>query len=300
MPGFPARLHDVRHLIVNADDLGFTRGVNRAILESHQAKVVTSATLMAQGAEFAEAVRLAQSVPSLSLGCHVVLIGGAPLLPAQEVPSLVADQGGQGSFRSGWAGFAAAALSGRLMAKEIEAEATAQIRKLQQAGIAVTHVDTHKHVHILPQVLQPLLRAAKACGVRAVRNPFESVQLGMLMQEIRLWPRWLGIGMLNAFAGTFRRMVQDAGMISPEGIFGVVSTGRLDASLFRYTIEHLPPGTWELVCHPGYDDAQLRGMPTHLWGSRQKELRTLTSPEIPALLAKNEIQLVSYRDFVQI
>ena len=290
----------MRHLIVNGDDLGFTRGVNRAIMEAHQAKIVTSATLMAQGAEFDEAVRLAQSVPSLSVGCHIVLIGGCPLLPAQEVPSLVAEPATPGSFRSGWGVFVAAALSGRLMAKEIEAEATAQIRKLQQAGVAVTHVDTHKHVHIFPQVLQPLLRAAKACGVRAVRNPFEPVELGLLIQEIRLWPRWLGIGVLNAFAGTFRRMVKDAGMISPEGIFGVVATGRLDTSLFRYMIEHIPQGTWELVCHPGYDDAQLRSLSTRLRESRQKELQMLTSPEIPALLAKNDIQLLSYRDLVQI
>jgi hopanoid biosynthesis associated protein HpnK len=290
----------VRHLIVNGDDLGFTRGVNRAIMEAHQAKIVTSATLMAQGAEFDEAVRLAQSVPSLSVGCHIVLIGGCPLLPAQEVPSLVAEPATPGSFRSGWGVFVAAALSGRLMAKEIEAEATAQIRKLQQAGVAVTHVDTHKHVHIFPQVLQPLLRAAKACGVRAVRNPFEPVQLGLLIQEIRLWQRWFGIGVLNAFAGTFRRMVRDAGMISPEGIFGVVATGRLDTSLFRYMIEHIPQGTWELVCHPGYDDAQLRSLSTRLRESRQKELQMLTSPEIPALLAKNDIQLLSYRDLVQI
>jgi chitin disaccharide deacetylase len=290
----------VRRLIVNADDFGFTGGINRAILEAHQATIVTSATLMAQGAEFDEAVRLAQSCPSLSVGCHVVLIGGSPVLPPQEVPSLVSDQAGQGGFRDGWGGFASAALGGRLMAREIEAEATAQIRKLQSAGIAVTHVDTHQHVHIFPQVLQPVLQAAKACGVRAVRNPFEPARLGLLGKEFRLARRWLGIGMLNAFAGTFRRMVRDAGIISPDGIFGVVTTGRCNARLFRHMIEHLPGGTWELVCHPGYDDAQLRSMPTSLWKSREAELKILTSPEIPMLPVKNAIQLISYRDLVQI
>ena len=89
-------------------------------------------------------------------------------------------------------------------------------------------------------------------------------------------------------------------MISPEGIFGVVATGRLDTSLFRYMIEHIPQGTWELVCHPGYDDAQLHSLSTRLRESRQKELQMLTSPDIPTLLAKNDIQLLSYRDLVHI
>jgi hopanoid biosynthesis associated protein HpnK len=293
----PARLAQVRGLIVNADDFGFTRGINRGVLEAHQAKIVTSATLMAQGAEVDDAVRLARAAPDLSVGCHVVLIGGSPLLPAREIPSLVVDQAR--GFRSGLAGFAAAALGGRLVAKEIEAEATAQIRKLQQAGIGLTHVDTHKHVHIFPQVLRPLLCAAQACGVPAVRNPFEALQFGLLGHEFRLWQRFLGVGLSNLFAGSFRRMVRDAGMMSPEGIFGVVATGRFDTRLFRFVIENVPDGTWELVCHPGYDDAQLHSMPTRLRESRQTELRLLTSPETLALLARNNVHLVSYRDLVQ-
>jgi hopanoid biosynthesis associated protein HpnK len=286
----------VRHLIVNGDDFGFTRGVNRAILEAHRASVLTSATLMARSAEFDDAVRLAQSAPALGVGCHVVLVEGSALLPAREISSLIVNETGQASFRPSWRGFALAALSGRLAAKEIEAEATAQIRRLQQAGIAVTHVDTHKHAHIFPQVLRPLIRAAKACGVRAVRNPFEPVRLSLLGQNFHLMQRWLGTGMLNAFAGSFRRTVRDSGMISPDGALGVVATGQWDASLLRFVIEHVPQGTWELVCHPGYDDAQLRGLPTRLRESRQKELQLLTSPETLSLLARHDIRLVSYRE----
>ncbi len=286
----------MRRLVLNADDFGFTRGVNRAILEAHRRNIVTSATLMARGAEFDDAVRSAQSSPELGVGCHIVLVGGSPVLPAAEIPSLVAGHAVEASFRPGWGSFAAAALTRRLAAREIEAEATAQIRKLQQAGIAVTHVDTHQHVHIFPAVLQPILRAAQACGVRAVRNPFEPLTFGLPSRNFRLWKRWLGVGMLNAFRETFQRTVAEAGIFTPDGIFGVLATGRLDASMFRNIIERMPEGTWELLCHPGYDDAQLRSMPTRLWESRERELQTLTSPASSALLADHAIRLVSYRE----
>ncbi len=68
----------MRRLIVNADDFGFTSGVNRAIVEANEHGIVTSSTLMANGPAFEEAVKLAKTVPNLSVGCHVVLIDGQP------------------------------------------------------------------------------------------------------------------------------------------------------------------------------------------------------------------------------
>lgn len=290
----------MRRLIVNADDFGFTQGVNRAIGEAHRAKVVTSATLMARGAAFEEAVRLARSAPGLSVGCHVVLTGGSPVLAASEIPSLLSGQNSaQPWFRSGWRCFAAA-YSGKMVAQEIEAEAIAQIRRLQQSGIKVSHVDTHKHLHLFPHVLAPILRACQACGVNAVRNPFEPVPLGLLSQYPGLWRRWAGIKALNTFAEGFRRAVEAAGMTSPAGAFGVAATGRLDTQLLGYLLEHLPEGDWELVCHPGYDDAELRSMPTRLWAARERELQALTSPETLRLLARSQITLISYADLARI
>ena len=154
----------MRRLIINADDFGLTAGVNRAIVEAHEKGVVSSATLMANGPAFAQAVSLAQSMPRLGVGCHVVLVDGAPLLPQTQVHSLLDRSGnstGDPRFREGISRFGALAMLGRLAADEIEAEATAQIRKLQASGIPVTHLDSHKHTHLFPSVLRPLLRAAK-------------------------------------------------------------------------------------------------------------------------------------------
>jgi hopanoid biosynthesis associated protein HpnK len=289
----------VRCLIINADDFGLTSGVNQAIVEGNQHGTITSTTLMATGAAFDDAVELARSCPSLSVGCHVVLVDGAPVLNASQIPSLIdGDSPDPAHFRQGWGSFVRAALSGRLASYEIEAEATAQIRRLQSAGIVVSHLDTHKHAHMFPAVLRPLLQAAQACGVRAVRNPFEPARLSLLAQRPGLWKRWMATRMLRRFAGTFRRAVLDAGMAAPDGALGVTATGALDVQLLAWIIERLPEGTWELVCHPGYNDTQLQAVRTRLRQSRMQELELLTSCATLELLSRNSIDLISYRQLM--
>ena len=287
----------MRRLIINADDFGLTGGVNRAIVEAHEGGVVTSATLMANGQAFEDAIALAQSRPRLGVGCHVVLVDGAPLLDRTAVRTLL-DPGGSGDphFREGITRFGALALLGRLNENEIEAEAVAQIRKLQGSGIAVTHIDSHKHTHLFPRVLRPLLRAAASCGVRAIRNPFERMQGSQLAASPSLWRRWAEVGVLRGLARQFREAVQQAGIATPDGTLAIVATGSLNDRLLRLMVEHLPDGTWELVCHPGYNDADLREVHTRLRQSREQELKILTSPSTRELLAANEIELVSFRE----
>ncbi len=285
----------MRRLIINADDFGLTPGVNRAIVEAHTHGAVTSATLMANGPAFQEAAQLAQAMPHLSVGCHVVLADGSPLLTASQIPSLVEPRDGS-HFRDGLGRFAFRSLAGRLDPSQVESEATAQIRKLQAAGISVSHFDTHKHTHIFPQVLQPLLRVATACGVRALRNPFEPVRFSQLTERTTSWKRWFAVKALHSLADKFRQAVKQAGLITPDGTLGIVATGALDEQLFRSLMEDVPDGTWEFVCHPGYDDAPLESVGTRLRQSRVKELEILTSAATRDLLAHHGIALVSYRD----
>lgn len=288
----------MRRLIINADDFGLTPGVNRAIVKAHENGVVSSATLMANGHAFAQAVSLAQSTPRLGVGCHVVLVDGTPLLPQSQVHTLL-DRSGNGAgaprFREGIGKFGALAMLGRLAPDEIEAEATAQIRKLQASGIPVTHLDSHKHTHLFPRVLRPLLRAAKNCGVRAIRNPFERIQGSQLAASPSLWRRWTEVGVLRSLARQFREAVQQAGIATPDGTLAIVATGALDERLLRLMVEKLPEGTWELVCHPGYNDADLQGIRTRLRESREQELRILTSQSTRDLLAANRVEVVSFR-----
>ena len=167
----------MRRLIVNADDFGLTVGVNRAIVETNTDGVVSSATLMANGGAFDDAVTAARSAPSLSVGCHVVLVDGTPVSPPAILDTLVAIRSAEPEkFYSSLSAFAARATLGGFDRDQLVTEITAQIRKIQSSGIQVTHLDTHKHAHVFPEILVALLRAARICGVRAIRNPFVPVK----------------------------------------------------------------------------------------------------------------------------
>lgn len=288
----------MRRLIINADDFGLTSGVNRAIVEAHERGVVSSATLMANGQAFAEAVSLAKDRPRLGIGCHIVLVDGAPVLEPRQVQSLLQPPE-KSHFRGGIGKFGARALLKRLAPGEIEAEAVAQIRKLQSAGISITHLDSHKHTHLFPNVLEPLLRAAKACGIRAIRNPFERIQGSQLAASPSMWKRWMEVGVLRSFAKQFRHLVQQAKIFTPDGTLAIVATGSLNERLLRLMVDNLPKGTWELVCHPGYNDADLQGVRTRLRAAREEELHILTSPATRELMSANGVQIISFREAVE-
>jgi hopanoid biosynthesis associated protein HpnK len=289
----------VRRLIVNADDFGFTAGVNRAIVEAHTHGIVTSSTLMANGNAFENAAHLAKTVPRLGIGCHIVLIDGAPVLDAELLPSLTVASSGNSRFHDGLKSFAARALTGGMNPDQIEAEASAQIRKLQSAGISVSHIDTHKHTHLFPAVLRPLLRAARARGVRAIRNPFaprKPLNSSQLVSRPNLWTRYAEVKVLRTLAAKFRDAAKRDGLATPDGTFGIVVTGALDEKLFRGIASIIPEGTWEFVCHPGYNDDDLKSANTRLRDSRETELRLMTMPEARELLSQQQIELISYRD----
>ena len=290
----------MRRLIVNADDFGFTAGINRAIVEAHTHGIVTSSTLMANGRAFEDAVRSATTIPRLSVGCHVVLIDGEPVLNADLSSLTTADSGGV-RFRDGLKSFAVRALTGHLNPREIEAEASAQIRKLQSAGVSVSHVDTHKHTHLFPSVLRPLLSAARACGVRAVRNPFgprKPLKSSELLTRPNLWTRYAEVRILRTLAAKFHEAAKREGVVTPDGTLGVVVTGALDEELFRAIAAVIPDGTWEFVCHPGYNDDDLKSAKTRLRQSRETELHVLTMPEAGELLSSQGIALISYNDLI--
>ena len=287
-------------LIVNADDFGLTSGVNRGIAEAHAKGIVTSSTLMANGPTFSQAIEIARALPDLAIGCHVTLVDGTPLTEPEKVSSLLSNRRNSGlqdaRFRTAFGSFAIASALGKLSAEEIEAEAIAQIRKLQNSGIQVSHFDTHKHVHLFPKVLAPILRAAKACGVPAVRNPFGPVRILHLRAQPASWKRWTQVGILNSLSGKFSRAVAKSGLRTTDGTIGVVGTGSMTAELFQLLLKTIPAGTWEFVCHPGYLDDDLRAAGTRLLASRETELQMLTAQTMREFLQRTGIVLASYRD----
>jgi hopanoid biosynthesis associated protein HpnK len=286
----------VQRLIVNADDFGLTRGVNRAILECHQRGIVTSTTLMANSDEFEDAVASAKrlAAQALGIGCHVVLADGRPVLPPAQVPSLLAP--GSGLFYRSIQQLAKQALGHRFRAEEIEAEAIAQFQKIQAAGITISHFDAHKHAHIFPSILKPLLRAAAVCGVPALRNPFEPVFSMPIPNLLRIPVRYAEVLALRAFRAKFHSMVAESGLRTTDGSLGLVATGTLNVANISALLERMQDGVWELVSHPGYNDAQLAATGTRLRASRETEMQALTADNTRRALERNGIQLISFQE----
>ena len=283
-------------LIVNADDFGLTPGVNRAIAELHAAGVLTSTTLMARAGATEEAIHLASSTPALGVGCHIVLVDGQPALAPAEIPSLV--QRATGAFRTSLVPFLASLLTGRIRSEEIEAEAAAQIALLQSRGLQLTHIDTHKHTHMFPAVLRPVLRAARGAGIRAVRNPFEPVW-AVRATAGASWARAAQVNVLRNLQEACRRIIAEEGFSTTAGTIAMVGTGVLNAAAVRALLQQLPPGTWELVTHPGYNDADLDRVRTRLRASRDverealaaiREFQNLDLISFSALRADSELQ----------
>jgi hopanoid biosynthesis associated protein HpnK len=279
-------------LILNADDFGLTLGVNRAIRELHQAGVLTSATLMATGSAFDDAVAIAHAHPTLGVGCHIVLTDGTPVSPPETIPTLLGPDGR--TFRPKLVDFVLALLRGRISEEEIERETRAQVVKLQRAGIDVTHLDTHKHTHLFPAVTRPLLRIAENGSIGAIRNPFEPRWCRSLGRGS--FTRRLQLALLDGMRGQYNahRQIRNGYVLSTEGSIGVSATGQLNRESLRQLLAILPDGLWELVCHPGYNDADLDTVTTRLREHRDIEREALLS-EIPRALAQpNAPQLIHY------
>jgi predicted glycoside hydrolase/deacetylase ChbG (UPF0249 family) len=273
---------------VNADDFGIAPGVNRAILELHAAEVLTSATLMAHAAATEEAVNMALAMPSLGVGCHIVLVDGLPVSESRSIPSLIDRR--TGALQPTLGAFLKRLYTLRISAAEVEAEAAAQIALLQSYGLRLTHIDTHKHLHMFPPILRPVLRAARAAGIYAVRNPFEPVwSLNATADAPEM--RRAEVIFLRRFESKFRRIVAEEGFATTEGAVGVLATGTVNIATVNALVNGMPEGTFEFVTHPGYRDEQLNQVNTRLLESREIERNALM-----ALKEYGGLSLISFSD----
>jgi predicted glycoside hydrolase/deacetylase ChbG (UPF0249 family) len=182
---------------------------------------------------------------------------------------------------------------GRIREQEIEAEAIAQIQRIQSSGLTVSHIDSHKHVHACPRVLAPLLRAARRCGVHCVRNPFEP---GWSLRATRPGSAWrrTQVRAMGTQRGAFARLTREHGMMTADGSIGLLATGILDDAVLRSLLHAMPEGTWELVCHPGYQDPALEQARTRLRASRETERAALLEVVPDMLRSDSGLALIDF------
>ena len=265
----------MRTLVVNADDLGLTVGVNDGIFDAHDRGILTSASLMTNAPATANAIRRLRSRPTLGIGVHLTLVDGAPMIPPDRVPSLVQ---GDGRFHDSWRPFIVACLIGRIAMAEIERELTAQIERAVWWGIRPTHLDAHKHVHAYPPVFDIVVRLAERFQIPVVRVPYERTLVDLPLAA------WVRRDYATAAA---------QGIGTPQFV-GRGLTGTMRADSLSDALRRLRPGHTELMVHPGYVDDALRNMRTRLLQSRADEVALLCSPAIVDVLEDQHITLVRH------
>jgi len=291
----------MKRLIVNADDFGLTENVNRGILDAHREGIVTSTTLLANGMAFESAVAAGKRFHRLGIGVHLNLTEGKPVADARHIPTLV-DRGGRLHLAPArlWAGIAL----GQVSLSDIEVELRAQVSKVIRAGIRPTHFDGHKHVHVLPGVSEIVIRLAREFRIPAVRCPMEqnahasSPLRNRRFSRISMVKQYLVSRAVSDQARNFRKKLAQVGLLSPAYFQGLSRTGFLDASAIREILGNLPPGTSELMCHPGYRDVDLERTGTRLLTERETEIQGLTARSVRNFVTSGCIQLLNYKDFV--
>ena len=261
--------------MVNADDFGLSPGVNRGIIEAHEAGSVTSTSLLANAPGFADAIARARAAPRLGIGLHANLTVGAPAAPRTAVESLW-DPRTEAFYPL--SRLVRRALAGQIDPRHVAVECAAQLARLQSAGIAVTHIDSHRHVHILPGIWRAVVTVARQEGVRAVRVPREP---GVTFKKLCLGAAWMVAA--RGDRGDDVRLVQQFRGLS-----------LMDAPDYQERLlellDDLPSGATELMVHPGYADAALAAWDDYA-GPRERELAALRSAEVRARLTRGDIAL---------
>jgi predicted glycoside hydrolase/deacetylase ChbG (UPF0249 family) len=260
----------VKRLIVNADDFGFTRDVNAGIVEAHRHGILTATTIMANGGAFADAVRLAKENPSLDVGVHLVLVGGPG--QAESVVALLANIARGGV--------------------DIAGEMRKQVASVIGAGLAPSHLDTHKHTHLAPPVLKAMIEISREFGIPWVRKPADFTMPASAAPPLKKAVN----AIVRSVANRFDQVLQRNGCRFTDHFTGFELTGRMGTKEMVELIEHLPDGLTELMCHPGFFRDELRASRTRLREARERELRALISPEVRQAIFAGDVQLTSYRD----
>ena len=283
----------MKQLIVNADDLGLTSGVNRGILRAFRDGIVTSASLLVTGSAFEEAVALARQNPELDVGLHLALVEERAVLGRDVVPTLVDETG---RFPRTSSEFFRRAVLGRINWDEVEREIAAQIARFQKTGLRFSHLNSHQHLHMFPPVFQIVRRLTRRIDNVWVRNsagPWRKSP-GILMGR---WVKQLG---LNLTCLSARGLHGPPLPQMPDGMFGFEVSGCLTRSALEQILRKIPDGLYELICHPGEGDKETCRQYRH-WGYRwAEELEALTASETRCLLQEQKIALTSFAQAQQI
>jgi predicted glycoside hydrolase/deacetylase ChbG (UPF0249 family) len=279
----------VCQLIVHADDFGLSEKVNEGILLAHSQGIVTSTSIIANGEAFEQAVSICHETPTLDIGIHLSLVEERPLISEKLIPTLV---NGRKRLHDHASEFIKRYLSKRICIREVRRELEAQVIKVLNKGIRLSHLDSHQHLHMIPRIWEVTVGLAQKYGIPAIRYTRERLRVCMLL-EASLLRRFLLLLVTNQIS----RLPRDMDIIHTKHFVGFYYSGMLNKRNLQKVLQNLPSdGTCELMCHPGIYDIN---SPYGHWGYHwQDELEALKNEEVYNLLAERKIDLISYRDIV--
>jgi predicted glycoside hydrolase/deacetylase ChbG (UPF0249 family) len=271
-----------RSLIVNADDFGLSPGVSRGIIRAHREGIVSSTTFMVNLPWAEEMVRLLEEAPDLGVGIHLNLTTGRPVLPPEQVPSLVT---GRGDFSS-----SLLRLFSRSDPEEVKREWAAQVQRgIELLGRLPTHLDTHKYLQGHPAFAEAMVEVARRFSIPAVRCLYPRGLGATVAQMFGTWsPARL---VIDRYLTRSAEVVARSGLKAPQAILA----GDFDLPGLLRKLEWVGEGITELVTHPGEVDGALHSL-SSLLDQREVELAALTSPEARRKLEELGIQLISFRE----
>lgn len=277
-----------KNILINADDFGRHALINEAVAKAVETGMLRSATLMPGGAVFDDAVSVARTHPALGVGVHLTLVNGNPVCDPKDIPTLVDETG---HFYDNHGIFVKRYLTGKVSREDISRELFAQVRKMEKTGLALTHIDSHQHMHMLPGVIDIALSAASAIGLSATRVSLSPLFTGFTGNPGQLIGR-LGLWTLATLA---KRRAKARNFRTPDHFAGIVAGEAVNISHLRHIIETLPDGTTEIMMHPGTNNKIL--IPDTAWDHDfEAELSAMTDPELMKLVLEKEIGIVNFAD----
>jgi chitin disaccharide deacetylase len=278
----------MKKLIVNADDLGIDKDINRGIELSHQKGIVTSTSIIPGGDAFEDAVDIIRRNPGLSAGLHFTLVLSKPVSDPTKIPSLLKDSS---NFMDYWYNFYYALLLKKVNLDELEFELKAQIGKLIDHGINPTHINGHLHLHLLPGVIDRVIRIAKSHGIKWIRTP----------KETGFFTNRPGHSINQKVKFVFYRLItlesykkiKDNDLKSPQKCFGLFHTGRMNENALLYCLNNLVEGVNEIFVHPGISNGRkvIQGINNYLW---EEELKAMMSDKVRNFISDRKIILTDY------
>ncbi len=276
----------MKNLIVNADDFGRHELINRAVEQAFNAGCLKSATLMAGGIAFDDAIAVAKRNSGLGVGIHFTLANGNPVLPPKEIPTLVT---ADGFFHENYIVFLKRYMSGKISLDEVRSELAAQLEKILQTGLKLTHVDSHQHLHHVPGIIDIVLDLAATKKIFAMRSSGAKIFDGELDSLGKFVGR-LGLSSLAKFAA---HKAHKKNFATPEHFAGIVAGESVDENFILKLVEKFQDGTTEVMLHPGTDNKILCDFCD--WEHDfEAELAAVTSPKVLNVLAEKNISAVNF------